>query len=1359
MRAFIIIVIISFLCNPIIGQELPISFQRYYSKDGLSSNTILCIFRDSQGFLWLGTEDGLNRYDGKNYKVYRYDADNKEGLKSNHITALFEDREGRIWIGTNGGGLSYYDRKMDIIRSYDRTPDNRPLNAAITCIEQDHNGNLWVGSYGALYVLNTKNLNKVPDNSYLKIVDSFLGKISRFIYKDSKDRMWVASGENVYMFSKDFKKKKHYKLLDTNFDKSNHSEVTSIIEDDQNRIWISTSYGLKYLSPDQKDFLPLNKFGSGRISSNRIYSIAKDLKGGLWVGTDKGLDILNTLNFDVTSFTPDVANMHSLSHKSIRSIFVDRYGIYWVGTFQGGLNKYDTNLSHFKLKGVDFFASKDNSFNMITSFTEYEDKVLLGVDVGGVFVYDRKNDKVSPLSFDSELGNGLSVLSLEKKQDDLFIGTYQKGLYKYNLKTQKLYHYPHDETETGLNNKDIFCLKKDFLGNIWIGTNGGGINLISAQDGSLKKYLFKDRQVLNDIEPAGDFIRVITEDEQNNMWVGTYGSGLSVYNPITRKNIFYDKENSGLPSNYVLAIHVDKQGNAWVGTNGNGIGLLRKGTSRFEIISEKHGLINGVVQSIVEANNGNIWFSTNKGLSCYNPSEKKFKNYTQSAGLQDGAFMQGAGLKLNDGEIYFGGQNGFNHFYPKDLKLNNNPARVVLTELRIDNELIKPEVDGILKESLLTADQIELKYKQNFSISFEALNFTVPEDNQFEYRLLGLDNNWITGGKENSAYFTNLDPGEYTFQVRARNNDGIWNEEVKSITIIVAPPFWLTIYAYIFYVLLFVGAILLLRHRGIKKLEHKFALEQERIQARQLIEQQKREAEALHQLDQMKIKFLTNLSHEFRTPISLIIGPIDNLISKNQDPNVSESLNLIKRNIRRLLNLVNQLLDFRKMEEHELKLHNTNGNIISFIEEVFQSFADMAVKKGIEYSFNTCEKRFYTAFDEDKIERILFNIISNAFKFTEKGGDIAVNIIGLKLEENNKKRITIEVRDTGIGIPEYAQKSIFESFFQHETVGRVLNQGSGIGLSIAESFVKMYNGKISVDSEVDKGSVFTFNLLLEIIEEPVEDLLLENELADHNIITIPVQKSVVLIIEDDDDFRTYLRDCLIETYQVIESVNGKEGWQKALFHHPDIIISDVHMPIMNGLELAQKLASDKRTKQIPIILLTASQVENGLVCGFESGAVGYINKPFDVNVLLAKLNSLLALNFAFKDVYSRQLTINTPEIEIVSEKDRFIQNVSTYIHDNINNPQLSVEMLSIHLSISRASLYNRILDYTGMSPVEFIRSIKLEMAANLLKKSDKTIAEIAYETGFANPNYFTKVFKSKYQMKPSDYILSFKNTK
>ena len=614
------------------GQNQPVTFQRYYSKDGLSSNTIYSICRDSYGFLWLGTEDGLNRFDGRHYTVYRYDANKENSLMANHISALKEDRKGRIWIGTNGGGLSYYDREADRIRSYNLTPDGKWVSTAINSIDQDANGNIWIASYGALYVLDVDNLQKKMDPTYRYILETFAGKVTGCVFRDRHNNMWVSSENAIFRISANLKTIKRFEVLSEQDGYGNGIDITSIVEDDKGRIWMGSMLGLKYLTPGDTEFKKFkSEVGKGALSSPRVYTLCYNQKQELWIGTDNGLDVLNTNNFTVRTFKPDPSNVHSLSHKSIRSICMDSSGIYWIGTFQGGLNKFDTNLSQFSLKSLDFLEGRNGDPAIVTSFAAYQNKIFLGVDGGGIWKYDRTADRLSPFTLSASLPKDLTVLALERKLDQLWIGTYQQGVVCYDFNSGNVKRYTVGNRTDNLNNNDIFCLKVDFRGDTWVGTNGGGINIIQKGSGIVKKY--KREEPSDDgIELPGNFIRALAEDEEHNMWIGTYGSGLVMYDPIKRHTITYDKAKSKLPSNYILAVHTDKKGNLWVGTNGNGVGLLRKGKTLFETLSEKDGLVNGAIQSIIEDDMGRIWFSTNKGLSCYSLTNNKFKNYSNAVG-------------------------------------------------------------------------------------------------------------------------------------------------------------------------------------------------------------------------------------------------------------------------------------------------------------------------------------------------------------------------------------------------------------------------------------------------------------------------------------------------------------------------------------------------------------------------------------------------------------------------------------------------------------------------------------------------------------------------------------------------------
>ena len=1319
-------------------QRNDFSFTNYSTKDGLFSATVHDIIKDKFGFIWLATEDGLSRFDGTNFKGYRHDPGNADGLMVNHITSLHESSDGTIWIGTNGGGLCYLDRSKDSIYNY-KAKDPSQLGPAIIAIRGDKEGNVWITSYGGLYIINPVREELVTGKFGL-LRKAVAGMIVTYFLQDKRERLWIGTNNGIYLYEPSKNTVAHFQHHENDESSLPDNAVNRIVEDRNGNIWVATNNGLAKLLPDGRSFSTYSATtGSPRLSSSFISALAVDAGNRLWVGTNDGLDIFDLSTNKISSCLPDNRNAASISSRAIVSILIDK-GVYWVGTFRGGVNKYDENFNYFSLKEYNAFDPFGLRSPIVTSFAASQYGVFVGTDGGGLQLYNRNTGLLThiDLPLNKNDKHDLSILTLEMSADNqLWLGTFSNGLYRYNPATGAHVNYSKGSSASQLNNNDVFCLKEDTKGNIWVGTNGGGINVISPAGGPITKYVFDQSRPNDPARPSSNIIRSFEEDSAGHIWVGSLGAGIAVFDPGSKQFLFYTKQNSGLPSNYVLAIKQDKKGNMWVGTSGNGIGLLKRGGTRFESLTEKDGLANGNIHKIVEDATGNIWISTNKGLSCYDPVTKKFKNYTSHNGLQSGAFVPRAGIKTPDGELYFGGQNGFNHFNPANFKTNRNIPPVVFTKLEIDNQLVQPSKDGPINQSILLAEEINIRYNQVFSIGFEALDFTVPAANQYEYQLKGFDKTWVVAGKEHSVYYANIPPGDYVFQVRASNNDGIWNKEGRSIRVIVAPPFWRTYYAYAAYLLLIAGILFYLRHLGIKKIQMRFAHEQER----------------------QRTKFLTNLSHEFRTPISLIMGPVENLIGHINDEALLNQLNLIKRNSRRLLNLVNQLLDFRKMEEGELKLQYSEGDIILFMKDVCDSFNELARRKKIGFSFYTRCKGGTVFFDHDKVERILLNILSNAFKFTPENGNIAVAVA----EPNHApvpgfSSITVTISDSGIGIPKEDQPNIFESFFQHETGAKTLNHGTGIGLSIARAFVQLHGGKVSVESEPGKGSTFTFNLMLKNVDANtgvVMELKAE-ELQQEQLKKLPsfsnTAQPSILIVEDDDDFRFYIKENLKASYQVFEAPNGKEGWQRSLFHHPDIIICDVQMPVMNGLELVQKLKSDKRTRHIPLILLTAADTPNGTLDGLESGAIDYMTKPFDFAVLEAKLHNILMLNDSFKEYYSRKVSVTLPETDTVSVKEIFLQKTLAYIYENLSDPQLSVELLSTHLCISRASLYNRLLEYTGITPVEFIRSIKLEKAKDLLQKSDLNIASIAYETGFANPAYFTKVFKAQYKVTPSEFV-------
>jgi signal transduction histidine kinase/ligand-binding sensor domain-containing protein/DNA-binding response OmpR family regulator len=1333
------------------AQTGPINFTSLTTRDGLLSNSVNAILKDRHGLMWFATDDGLNKFDGTNFTVYRYHPGDTASLRTNEVLALHEDRSGNLWIGTSGGGLSLYDRKKNRFVHYPVRTGTATLSGSdvIRGICSDYRGKIWIAQYESLYMVDPENqsISKhlLRDDAGRPVKTTLLS-----IFEDSKQRLWIASDNGLFQYNVRTNTFRLYENNNTNPSSLPVNRIRTVTEDKWGNIWVGTSSGLSKLKPDGSGFIHYNY-----LKGTEINYIAGDDQGLLWIGSTSGLYLYNIQADSFTVFTHENRNHQSLSSNAVRCIYIDKQGIYWFGTYQGGVCKYDKNLNLFNLTLSSSFQENRAKVAVITSMAENKSGYfLIGTNGNGLYEYDRKKELANPVNLPVKnvAANSLAVLALLRtKTNKLYIGTFlhgliiadrQKGAYKQLMKGPG-----HDD----LTSNDIFCLFEDSKGNVWIGTNGDGI-IVMNNDRVVARYSPLPQPGGAAHLPINGYIRAFAEDANGNIWVGTHGGGIAVCEPATGKWTIYTQEKSQLPSNKIQCLHRDSRGKMWVGTF-SGLAAFDADKHQFTIFSEKDGLQNTMVYQIVEDAAGKLWLSTNTGISRFDPGTKSFWNFTHLNGLQNSNFVRGVGLRLSDGELLFGGLEGFNHFNPGQLTINRNVPQVILTDLKISNKSVAAGNDAPIKEHISVANEIRLNYKQNFALGFVALNYTIPKQNHYAYKLEGFDKDWNYIGTANMASYTNLDPGEYTFRIKASNNDGIWSTEDTTIKIFVKPPFWRTTYAYVFYILAIGGLLLYSRYRGISRLRKKFALEQERQKVKRIQE-----------LDRMKLKFLTNLSHDFRTPISLIMGPVDQLMEAEGNPGKLEKLSMVRRNSRRLLNLVNQLLDFRKMEEHELKLQLSKGEFVSFLKEVTESFTDMSERKNIRFTFKTCIDRLDAYFDRDKMERILFNLLSNAFKFTLAGGHITVDLQGAESSDDQEYTwVSLKVIDTGIGVPGDKKDMIFDRFFQDDTSAAILNQGTGIGLSITKEFIKLHGGNIRVESEPGKGSAFTIKVPLKRANQTqAEQPLMQPEADGSNtgLTASPATQEEnaknnalsVLLVEDNDDFRFYLKDNLRNKYKVIEATNGKEGWQKALSTHPQLIVSDISMPEMDGIELIKKIKSDKRTSHIPVILLTAVTGQEQQLKGLETGANDYITKPFNFEVLNAKIKNLLLLKNTMQSTYSKQIRVMATEPVVESADEKLLTEIATYLEDNLTNPQLSVENLSKQFKMSRSTLYAKLLELTGQTPVEYIRSFRLDKAAVLMEKSTMTISEIAYQVGFTTSNYFAKAFKSKFNMLPSEFI-------
>ncbi|WP_276483083.1 hybrid sensor histidine kinase/response regulator transcription factor [Paraflavitalea pollutisoli] len=1334
------------------AQPKHINFTSITVKDGLLSNSIFAILKDRHGLMWLATTDGLNKYDGTNFTVYRNIPDDSNSLRANEVLALHEDKAGNLWIGTGGGGLSLYNRRKNTFEHITINNTGLTGNAVIKSICSDNRGKLWIAAYARLYVMDiaTRSVSEV----YLPDADGNAVKtVVETVVEDSQHRIWIGTYDGLFCYTIATNTFKRFVNREGDPASLANNHVRAVAQDGTGTIWVGTRNGLSRLLPGDQAFqtywhVPGDE---ASLSDNAVTCITADNEGLLWVGTRNGLNALDIATGKLTTYRAEDGNIFSLTGKAISCAWFDKDGIYWFGTFMRGINKYDKNINLFGLKLSSSFKNNGGVPLIVTSLAEKPSgNTYVSTYDGGLYAFNHRNGQVAPLPIrlQGQPLPPLPIMAIHLSQTSkLYLGTYGKGVIVWDSHTGQARQIPIENPSGNLYSQDIHCFGEDSRGNTWVGTNGAGVYVI-RDDKVVETYSPSPKGAGERFLPINGYIRAIVEDADKNIWIGTHGGGLAVYEPDKDGWTIYTQSNSRLPSNKIQSLLCDSHGRMWVGTDGGGLSLFNKPQKQFTRFTEKDGLQNTTIYQIVEDLAGQLWLSTNTGISSMDPTAQKFRNFTYHNGVQNSNFFHGAGIRLSGGDILFGGLDGINYFNPAALTVNRNVPKVLLTDLKVSNKSVVADSDAPIHEHISIAEEITLDYKQNFALSFVALNYTLAKQNLYAYHLEGLDKDWNYTGTNNTASYTNLDPGTYVFHVKASNNDGIWNTAESRIKIVVRPPFWRTTAAYVFYGLFIVGLVLYSRYRVLLALRRKLAREQEQQQAKRLLE-----------LDRLKLKFLTNLSHDFRTPISLIAGPVEQLIDGEKATGKLDKLFIVRRNAKRLLNLVNQLLDFRKLEEQEPTLQPSKGDFIAFVKDTSESFRDLSERKHINFSFSSTIDHLVTFFDHDKVERILFNLLSNAFKFTLEAGQISVVVDHApERQDGNHAWVKLQVIDSGIGIPKETFDRIYDRFFQHDASSAILNYGTGIGLSITKEFVKAHGGTIQVDSEKDNGSTFTIYLPLGVdagvadeIAHAIPEVGKTGAAKKVNGKEHKKALPILLLVEDNDDFRFYLKDNLGNDYMVIEAVNGKEGWQKALAHHPQLIISDISMPEVNGIDMVHKLKADKRTSHIPVILLTALNDQQEQIKGLATGANDYITKPFDFEVLQAKVKSLLELNSAMKSTYVKQITI-TPEVRIDSSDEKLLQEIAAFLEQNITNPQLSVEWMSKQFGMSRSTLYTKLFEITGQTPVEYIRSFRLEKATLLLDKSNMTIAEIGYHVGFATPNYFARSFKQKFGMLPSEYM-------
>ncbi|MEP1257997.1 two-component regulator propeller domain-containing protein, partial [Algoriphagus sp.] len=1091
-----------------------------------------------------------------------------------------------------------------------------------------------------------------------------------------------------------------------------------------------------------------NKIESGRfrLNNNLVKAVVEAKNGQIWLGTDHGgINIIDKASQTVRYLSAENAQDNSMPHNVIYSLYKDNEDIIWIGTHKKGVAYYHQGLLRFSHVQKNLSDPTSLPFNDVNAFAEDSlGNLYIGTNGGGLVYHDRKANtykqfKHNPANGKSLTGDVIVDLLIDHK-GVLWIATYLNGLGSFDGQGFKNYTFEPDQPN-GVAGPSIWKLFEDRKGRIWIGTLRSGISVLDKDRKEFKNY------------PAGSppfytnnqYITGFAEDTEGNIWVSG-GNGLNMLNYETGQHAFYsDSQENGLVDSNFTDLYVDKTGTLWA-TTMSGLYYFNTSDSSFVRFGIEEGLPTAYLVDLLEDDKHNLWISSQQGLTyaeidrSANPFTVTFQNFDPKDGLQAALFNKNAALKTAKDEFIFGGPNGYNIFKSENFAFERNNPKVVFTDLQLFNEEVKvgSEVSNriLLPQSLENMEQLVLRHDENiFSIGFSALNFLYPEKNKYRYKLIGFNEDWIYLNDDLAKVtFTNLDPGTYTLVVQPGTVLDGWSAYDYQLDIKILAPFWKTPIAYFLYFMAILGVIFYFRNSLITRQREKF----EREQAEQ-------EAQRVQELDRLKTKFFTNLSHEFRTPLSLILTPTEHLISSTENKGLLSQYQIIQRNARRLLKLINQLLDVKNIEKGGVTFHPSEGDIVQFVKDCVADFHELSENKHIHLNFETNTPGHQAIFDPDKLEKVLFNLLSNAFKFTPEDGAITVT---LELQQENEEKgiLLLSVSDTGVGISQENHQKIFERFYTTEGHKQQLNQGSGIGLSLVQDFVRTMKGEISVESEPGMGTVFSLSIPLTlIIPENWEEEEEEVQLSGNNL------KEVILIAEDHVEFRNYLKDCLSETYHVLTAKNGLQGWELAQQHIPDLIISDLMMPQMDGKELCQKVKTDIKTSHIPIILLTAKKSEETMVQGLDSGCNLYLTKPFNLEILQLSVKNLLRERNKVQQQNREKIQINTSEVNVVSLDDQLIQKAVGLVEKYMEDSQLSVEFLSKELGMSRVHLYKKLQSITGKSPIEFIRLIRLQRAAQLLAKSQMNVSEIAYLVGYNNAKYFAKHFKAEFSILPSEY--------
>lgn len=1348
----------------IYAQGPQLNFKRINNENGLSNSTIETIFQDSRGFMWFGTRDGLNRFDGYQMLIFKYDASDSNSIGDSYITSIYEDGDRYLWVGTLNG-LNRFDPVKNSFTRYYHQPANPGSlsHNQITKILGGTGQKIWIGTWGGGINLfdpatNRFTLIHLPDAEKNNHPYTFINTL----FEDSKGNTWAGTEGGLLLYNNSDQR---FVPAQMNFSADGMQKPYSIrviCEDKNNNLLLGTSdngliiYDPKYRT--QKQFLH-DENNPNSISSNLLRAILVNKQGAVWTGTvNGGLDFYDSRSDKFVNYQYQPDNPASLSQRTVSALYEDRQGNIWIGTHRGGVNLYMPGIEKFNL-----FQQRPNanslSYNDVKSFCEdRQGNIWIGTDGGGLNLFDRKKNTFKHFKYDhrdeNSIGSNEVINITEDSQGNLWIATWGGGLCRYNKEKDNFIRYRQNGTVTAP--KYIQHIYEDSKKNLWVATYFDGLYLFNRQD---LRWSRMEKSNSGKTALSGKNILCITEDRQGNTWIGTDDGGLNRLDAATKEFSHYFNSDDKKPDLRVL--YTDSKGNLWAGQSG--LFLYDRGTDRFKTFDENSTLSKEFIKGIAEDNKGNLWISTSNGITLLNPEHNIIRKYNTADGLQGLEFEANAFLKTTDGQLFFGGINGFNAFYPNEIVSNSFIPPVFITDFQINNKhVLGGKRNTFLKEDISYTNEIRLSYSDaTFSFGFAALNYTVSENNQYAYKLQNWDKDWINAGNNKQASYTNVSPGTYTFYIKASNNDGVWNEKGDTLIIIIEPPFWRTWW---FEALVFL--ILSAAAFSFYRFRRKLAIER--------YEEKKKE-----EMHELQLQFFTNISHEFRTPLSLIAGPIEKLMKDNPASKENHTYKVIQKNTNRLLQLINELMDFRKAESGILKLQVMQGNIPAFLEELSEEFSELAQQKHIQFSISEQTAQSSAWFDRQVLEKIIINLLSNSFKYTPDHGTVTLEVLAslenfkpryageliLKNDFKGKNYLYFRVADNGSGISKESLPHLFERYY------RVSDNhlGSGIGLAFVKNLTQLHKGNIYVYSERNKGTEIIIGIPCNKADYNNEERWLREKNTNQvklesltpvapSDVTRPIPAvdspvtATLLIADDNAELRLFLKEVLETQYRIVEATDGKIALDKLQDFLPDIIISDIMMPVMDGIEFCRNVKTNLETSHIPFILLTAKDGIDAQIAGTGTGADYYFSKPVSMELLQLTIRNILLQKQKLKERYQKDYQVEIKELVSISRDKEFMDRLISIIEENLARPDLDIDFVCTQIGMSRTKLYNKIKGISGLAIGDFIRTIRLKKAAQLMAQTDISITEVMYSVGIQTQSYFSKAFKTEFGKTPTQFL-------